>query len=106
MSDALDAASAYLGGADPAVIEQLHARYLRDPASVDPSWRRIFAGSAGSDSAPGAAVAPDDAGIPAESAPESTPALGCPRPARPPRPRSVPTPTGRSRPRRSIPSAR
>ena len=52
MSDALDAASAYLGGADPAVIEQLHARYLRDPASVDPSWRRIFAGAERADARP------------------------------------------------------
>ncbi|MDE0388732.1 MAG: 2-oxoglutarate dehydrogenase E1 component [Rhodospirillales bacterium] len=44
MSDGLDGASSFLGGADPAVIEQLHAQYLRDPASVDPSWRRIFEG--------------------------------------------------------------
>ena len=43
MSDGLDGASAFLGGADPAVIEQIHAQYLRDPSSVDPSWRRIFA---------------------------------------------------------------
>ena len=42
MSDGLDGASAFLGGADPAVIEQIHAQYLRDPSSVDPSWRRIF----------------------------------------------------------------
>ena len=42
MSSDLDGASAFLGGADPAVIEQIYAQYLKDPASVDPSWRRIF----------------------------------------------------------------
>ena len=47
MSAAFDGASAVLGGADPAVIEQLHAQYLRDPGSVDPSWRRIFANEEG-----------------------------------------------------------
>ena len=47
MSSGLDGASAFLGGADPAVIEQLHAQYLRDPDSVDPSWRRIFGGEGG-----------------------------------------------------------
>ena len=42
MSSDLDGASAFLGGADPAVIEQIYAQYLKDPAAVDPSWRRIF----------------------------------------------------------------
>ena len=42
MSSDLDGASAFLGGADPAVIEQIHAQYLKDPTSVDSSWRRIF----------------------------------------------------------------
>ena len=42
MSDGLGGASSFLGGADPAVIEQLQAQFLRDPNSVDPSWRRIF----------------------------------------------------------------
>ncbi len=42
MTANLDNASSFLGGMDPAVIEQLHARYLRDPSSLDPSWRRYF----------------------------------------------------------------
>ena len=42
MSDGLDGASAFLGGADPAVIEQLYAQYRQNPSSVDPSWRRLF----------------------------------------------------------------
>ena len=42
MSDGLDGASAFLGGADPAVIEQIYAQYRQDPSSVDPSWRRLF----------------------------------------------------------------
>ena len=69
MSDGLDGASSFLGGADPAVIEQLHAQYLRDPASVDPSWRRIFEG--------------EDAGTtsrPVETREESDQALGLPEP--------------------------
>ena len=72
MSDGLDGASSFLGGADPAVIEQLHAQYLRDPASVDPSWRRLFQG--------------EDAGTisrPAEKQTENDSALGLPEP-RPP----------------------
>ena len=69
MSDGLDGASSFLGGADPAVIEQLHAQYLRDPTSVDPSWRRIFAG--------------EDAGTtsrPVETREEGDQALGLPEP--------------------------
>ena len=69
MSDGLDGASSFLGGADPAVIEQLHAQYLRDPASVDPSWRRIFEG--------------EDAGTisrPVETREENDQALGLPEP--------------------------
>ena len=79
MSDGLDGASAFLGGADPAVIEQLHARYLRDPSSVDPSWRRIFESEAG---AP-AGAADVAAAKAAEAAREDGPALGLPE-ARPP----------------------
>ncbi len=79
MSDGLDGASAFLGGADPAVIEQLHARYLRDPSSVDPSWRRIFESEAG---APAGAVDALPAKA-AEAAREDGPALGLPE-ARPP----------------------
>ncbi len=69
MSNDLDGASSFLGGADPAVIEQLHAQYLRDPASVDPSWRRIFEG--------------EDAGTisrPIETREENDQALGLPEP--------------------------
>ena len=60
MSDGLDGASAFLGGADPAVIEQFYARYLQDPSSVDPSWRRLFdeeSGANGGDGAVGRAAA-------------------------------------------------
>jgi 2-oxoglutarate dehydrogenase E1 component len=32
----------YLSGANIDFIEGLYARYLQDPASVDPSWREIF----------------------------------------------------------------
>ena len=65
----LDGASSFLGGADPAVIDQLHAQYLRDPTSVDPSWRRIFEG--------------EDAGTisrPVETREENDQALGLPEP--------------------------
>ena len=77
MSDGLDGASSFLGGADPAVIEQLHAQYLRDPASVDPSWRRIFEGEdAGAISRPAKSPA-------VERRSENDQALGLPEP-RPP----------------------
>ena len=79
MSDGLDGASAFLGGADPAVIEQLHAQYLKDPASVDPSWRRIFESEAGAPSGAADAAASGAA----EAAREEGPALGLPEP-RPP----------------------
>ena len=73
MSDGLDGASSFLGGADPAVIEQLHAQYLRDPASVDPSWRRIFESDGDSRGRDGIAKS---AAAPAEG----DPALGLPEP--------------------------
>ena len=79
MSDGLDGASAYLGGVDPAVIEQLYARYLRDPSSVDPSWRRIFEEEGG---------VPEDA---AESAAKGSEALGLPEPRPPAAPTSEST---------------
>jgi 2-oxoglutarate dehydrogenase E1 component len=60
MAANLDNAFSFLGGADPAVIEQLYAHYLRDPGSVDPSWRRYF------DSENGDAPAPTRAAPPAE----------------------------------------
>ncbi|MCY4480380.1 MAG: 2-oxoglutarate dehydrogenase E1 component, partial [Rhodospirillales bacterium] len=55
MSDGLGGASSFLGGADPAVIEQIHAQYLRDPGSVDPSWHRIFEGEDAFEGGDGAA---------------------------------------------------
>ncbi|MEE8515907.1 MAG: 2-oxoglutarate dehydrogenase E1 component, partial [Alphaproteobacteria bacterium] len=36
--------STFLSGANSAFIEQLYARYLKDPGSVDPGWARFFAG--------------------------------------------------------------
>ena len=76
MSDGLDGASSFLGGADPAVIEQLHAQYLRDPASVDPSWRQIFGGEdAGTISRP---VETREEGDQALGLPSSRPAVGPP----------------------------
>ena len=54
MSDRLDGASAFLGGADPAVIEQFYTQYLQDPSSVDPSWRRLFDAEGGIGSGDGA----------------------------------------------------
>ena len=86
MSDGADPVSAVLGGADPAVIEQLHAQYLRDPNSVDPSWRRIFASEEGA--AEDAAAAPvedreaQSLGLP-EPRPPRCPACGCHRFGRP-----------------------
>ncbi len=35
--------STYLFGANTTFIEELYARYLRNPASVDPSWQQFFA---------------------------------------------------------------
>ena len=72
MSGTFDGATAVLGGADPAVIEQLHAQYLRDPSSVDPSWRHIFDGDDGD-----AQRAPERT---PESVPEAGQALGLPAP--------------------------
>ena len=82
MSDGLDGASSFLGGADPAVIEQLHAQYLRDPGSVDPSWRRIFESEGAFDDGDGAArstaasTQPDEEmGLP-EPRPPALPVVG------------------------------
>jgi 2-oxoglutarate dehydrogenase E1 component len=36
--------SSFLAGANGAFIEELYARYLKDPASVDAGWRGFFAG--------------------------------------------------------------
>ena len=84
MSDGLDGASAFLGGADPAVIEQLHARYLRDPSSIDPSWRRLFEREgrpASGDGAPAGTAGGDEAR-----------SLGLPEPRPPAPPPSAPAP--------------
>ena len=102
MSSDLDGASAFLGGADPAVIEQIYAQYLKDPAAVDPSWRRIFEeeeGFGGGDGAVERAVEP-----PAQE----DRAMGLPEPRRlllRPRSESIRTPRSRRRPSiRSVPS--
>ncbi len=34
--------TAFLYGGNGAFIEELYARYLSDPATVDPSWRSYF----------------------------------------------------------------
>ncbi|MBL8549799.1 MAG: 2-oxoglutarate dehydrogenase E1 component [Hyphomonadaceae bacterium] len=36
--------SSFLYGANAAYVEEMHARFLDDPNSVDPSWRAIFQG--------------------------------------------------------------
>ncbi len=36
--------TSFLYGANAQFIEQLYARYLNDPASVDPEWQQFFAG--------------------------------------------------------------
>src|SRR5215469_2544647 len=35
----------FLSGSNIDFIEGLYARWLEDPASVDPSWRELFAGT-------------------------------------------------------------
>jgi 2-oxoglutarate dehydrogenase E1 component len=35
--------TSFLYGANALFVEEMHARYLSDPASVDPSWRAFFA---------------------------------------------------------------
>ena len=81
MSNDLDGASAFLGGADPAVIERIHAQYLKDPASVDSSWRRIFEeeeGLATGDGAPARAAQTAARADPAMGLPEARPAAAPP----------------------------
>src|SRR5262245_10076776 len=34
--------TSFLYGANTAYVEEMHARYLADPSSVDPSWRSFF----------------------------------------------------------------
>jgi 2-oxoglutarate dehydrogenase E1 component len=34
--------TSFLYGANALFVEELHARYLKDPGSVDPSWRTVF----------------------------------------------------------------
>ena len=36
----------FLSGSNIDFIEGLYARWLEDPASVDPSWRELFSGTA------------------------------------------------------------
>ncbi len=69
--------TSFLYGANSGFIEQLYARYLRDPASVDASWQGFFAGlgddiravqdeARGATWAPRAPAAPDGANGEAE----------------------------------------
>ena len=37
-----DLSDSFLSGGNIEFIEALYARYLEDPASVDPSWRSLF----------------------------------------------------------------
>ena len=37
-----DQSNTYLSGANAAFIEELYAQYLKDPASIDPSWQVYF----------------------------------------------------------------
>ena len=43
MSNAAFARTSFLDGGNAAYVEQLQECYLRDPASLDPSWRDFFA---------------------------------------------------------------
>src|SRR5690348_7325526 len=43
VNEAFDANS-FLYGGNAQYVEQLHARYLRDPATVDAEWHDFFAG--------------------------------------------------------------
>jgi 2-oxoglutarate decarboxylase len=50
-------------------VAELYEQYRRDPGSVDPEWRRFFAGSAGTDGHPAAPAPPaEPAPAPAELA--------------------------------------
>ncbi len=75
-------ASSFLGSVDPAVVEQLHALYLRDPASVDASWRRLFAGEdeAGGAAPPPAGPTPGTRAEPAAPTASADSPLPSPRP--------------------------
>jgi 2-oxoglutarate dehydrogenase, E1 component len=46
-SNAIFEETAFLFGANAEFVESLYAQYLEDPASVDPSWARYFAGLEG-----------------------------------------------------------
>ncbi|HET9451456.1 MAG TPA: 2-oxoglutarate dehydrogenase E1 component [Aggregicoccus sp.] len=62
----------YLSGANIDFIEGLYARFLEDPASVDASWRELFAGNAGT----GRPIVPVGLPAPAPAAPPAKPAKG------------------------------
>ena len=38
------AATSFLYGANAPYLEELHARYSRDPSAVDAEWRQFFEG--------------------------------------------------------------
>jgi 2-oxoglutarate dehydrogenase E1 component len=43
-ANAAFAATSFLYGANAGYLEELHARYQRDPSSVDADWREFFQG--------------------------------------------------------------
>ena len=72
-SNAIFEETAFLFGANAEFVESLYAQYLEDPASVDPSWARYFAGLEG----PRGPSTPSWAGrAKAAGAPISVPATG------------------------------
>jgi 2-oxoglutarate dehydrogenase E1 component len=51
--------TSFLHGANALFVEEMQARYLKDPGSVDPSWRAFFAGlDEGADAAAAAVAGP------------------------------------------------
>ncbi len=69
-------------GANDWLIDEMYDQYLRDPASVDASWVRLFAQRGGTPTAEPTAVRPDPASHPSPAAP--APAAPAPT-AAPPR---------------------
>ena len=71
-SNAIFEETAFLFGANAQFVESLYAQYLEDPASVDPSWARYFAGLEGprgpSTAAPAWAQRAKSAGVPLAAA--------------------------------------
>jgi 2-oxoglutarate dehydrogenase E1 component len=57
-------------------IDELYARYLQDPNSVDESWRRVFANGFAARAGNGAAATVATAVVPARAIPLAAPPLG------------------------------